>query len=108
MLATVPNTFDVDIMRQVPDPVLGINSICVVSMHDSGVVENDIDAAPGVDVGDHCGDVGFFRNVADDSVYLFGMRNEFFDFGNGALECRPGYVGHKDTGAFTSEEDAGL
>ena len=77
-------------------------------MHDSGVVEHDVHAAPGVESGDGGGDVGFFGDVA----YLGG---EFLggglggvdgvDFLESAGEGGGGYVGHEDGGAFAEEED---
>ena len=77
-------------------------------MHDSGVVEHDVHAAPGVESGHSGGDVGFFGDVA-------GLGGEFLGGGQGGVdgvdfldsggEGGGGYVSHEDGGAFAEEED---
>ena len=71
MFTTVPHTLDVDILREIPDVVGSVNGVGVESVHDARVVEDDVEAAPGVEGADHGGDGGFGGDVADDG----------FDFG---------------------------
>lgn len=42
MLATVPNTLDVDGLGQVPDDLVRVDRIVVLAVHDTGVVELDM------------------------------------------------------------------
>ena len=59
----------------------------VVGVHDTCVVEDDVDATPCVGVLDHGGDVGFFADVADDGVdFAVDVRAELLDLGRSRLE----------------------
>lgn len=60
-----PDTFDVDCLSQVPDLLGRVNGVGVVGVHDTGIVEHDVHATPGVEMIDQCGDVGFLGNVTD-------------------------------------------
>ena len=54
MLASKPDSLDVNAVSEIPDFLGSIDRICVVGVHDSSIVEHDIDAAPGVEMGYHC------------------------------------------------------
>ena len=105
MLAAVPHPLDVDVVRQIPDLFRRIDSVSVVAVHDAGVVENDVDAAPGVEMFDHGFDVGFFGHVALDGLDSGRVRGYGADFGEGGGEGGFGYVRHEDGGAFAGEKD---
>jgi len=65
VLAAVPDALDVDVLGEVPDVFGGGDGVGVVGVHYAGVVEHDVDAAPGVE-GFYGGlDVGFFGDVDD-------------------------------------------
>jgi hypothetical protein len=65
VLAAEPDAFDVDGLREVPDFLRGVDGVGVVGVHDAGVVEHYVDAAPGVEVVDEGFDVSFLGDVAD-------------------------------------------
>ena len=83
MLAPEPPALDVNVVGQIPDLLGGIDGVRVVAVHDAGVVEHDVNAAPGVEVRDHGGDVGFFGDVAFDGLEAGMIGDGFDDFGNG-------------------------
>ena len=56
----------VDVHGEIPDIFGGFGSVGVLGVHYSGVVEDYVDATPGVNVGDHGCNVGFFGDVASD------------------------------------------
>lgn len=65
VLATEPNTLDVDVLGQVPDLLGSVDGIVVAGVHDAGVVEHDVHAAPGVDRLDEGLDLVLLGNIAD-------------------------------------------
>jgi hypothetical protein len=65
VLAAEPDALDVDVVRQVPDVLGRVERVVVARVHDARVVEDDVQPAPGVEVGNGGGDVGFFRDIAE-------------------------------------------
>lgn len=53
VLAAEPDALDVDVLGQVPDVLGGVDGVVVLGVHDAGVVEEDVNAAPGVEGLDH-------------------------------------------------------
>lgn len=53
MLAAVPDTLHIDVLGQVPNILGGVDGVIVLGVHDTGVVEDDVEATPGVDGVDH-------------------------------------------------------
>jgi len=53
MLAAEPDALDVDVLGEVPDVLGGVDSVVILSVHDTGVVEKDVDTTPGVERLDH-------------------------------------------------------
>lgn len=51
MLGAVPHALDVDVHGQVPDIVRTLLRIAILGVHDAGVIEHDIDAAPSINDG---------------------------------------------------------
>lgn len=94
MLAPVPHALSVNSERQVPDGLGGIDGIGVVTMHNAGIVEDNVQATPGVE-GLHCGGHrGFFGDVDDTGLEAaWGGGTEVFEFGEGFCESRGGDVG---------------
>lgn len=64
VLAAEPDALDVDVVGEVPDGLGGVDGVVVVGVHDAGVVEDDVEAAPGVEGLDHGLDVSLFGDVA--------------------------------------------
>ena len=64
VLAAEPDTLDVDVLRQVPDVLGCVDGDVVLGMHDAGVVEHDVEAAPRVDRLDEGLDLGLLGDVA--------------------------------------------
>ncbi len=64
VLATEPDALDVDVVRQVPDRLGRADGVVVGRVHDAGVVEDDVEAAPAVEVLNRRLDLGFFRDIA--------------------------------------------
>lgn len=77
VLAAEPYTFYVDVLGQVPDGLGGVDGVVVLGVHDAGVVEDDVEAAPGVDGFNEGLDVGFFGDVA--------FLKQSYKLGDGAL-----------------------
>lgn len=50
VLAAKPHAFDVNSLSEIPDLLGGVDSVIVQGVHDAGVVEEDVESAPGVDV----------------------------------------------------------
>ena len=109
MFGTVPYTFDVDVLGEIPDLLWGIDSVIILLMHDAGVVEHDVYAAIlvlGLDCLLHG---GFVRDVTDDGGYTrVSLGHGLGDFGNSFVEGGLRDVGHEDGAAFTEEEDCGF
>lgn len=105
VLATKPDALDVDVLRQIPDVLGGVDRVVVAGVHDASIVEHDVDAAPGVEGLDGGLDGRLLGDVADGGFDLAGGGDELFDFCLGAGEDFFGYVGHEDVGAFAGEED---
>lgn len=70
MLAAEPDTLDVDVLGQIPDGLGGVGSIVVLGVHDAGVVEDDVEAAPGVNRLNHGLNFGLFGHIA--FLYIIG------------------------------------
>ena len=107
-LAAEPHALDVDGLRQVPDLLGCVDCVIVVCVHDTGVVEQDVDAAPAVDVLDHGPYVGLLGNIGDACIEVLGRGDNFLDLGQGLLERGGGDVGEEDIGTLASEEDTSL
>ena len=106
MFTSKPHALDVDVLRQVPNLLGGVDGIGVVRVHDSGIVEDHICAAPGVLGLDHSLDLGFLGDVALDGLNAGRVRNELSDLREGFFESRRGDVCHQDIGAFAGKQDA--
>jgi hypothetical protein len=50
VLATEPHTLDVDGLSEIPDLLRGVKSVSVVSVHDTSIVEHDINTTPGIEM----------------------------------------------------------
>jgi hypothetical protein len=107
-LAAEPHALDVDGLRQIPDLLGGVDCVIVVCVHDTSVVEQNVDAAPAVDVLDHSLYVGFLGNICDARIELLGRGDDFLDLGQSLLKRRTGDVGKQDVGTLASEEDTRL
>ena len=68
MLASPPYSLDINPHSQIPNPLLGSDRVRVIGVHDPGVVEHDVYAAPGVQVRDRGGNVGFPADVTAEGV----------------------------------------
>lgn len=109
MLGAIPHTLDVDVLRQVPDLVGGVDRVVVLGVHDAGVVEDDVNTAPFIGGGDGGGYGCFVGDVAFDGLDFAGVGgNDGGEFGEGGVQCLAGDVGEDDGGAFTEEEDCGF
>ncbi|KLP05091.1 Uncharacterized protein Y057_13160 [Fusarium fujikuroi] len=53
VLAAEPDALDVDVLGEVPDVLGGVDGVVVLGVHDASVVEEDVNAAPGVEGLDH-------------------------------------------------------
>ncbi|KAI6762150.1 hypothetical protein HG531_002703 [Fusarium graminearum] len=49
VLAAEPHTLDVDVLGEIPDVLGGVDGVVILGVHDTGVVEEDVDAAPRVE-----------------------------------------------------------
>jgi hypothetical protein len=108
MLGAVPDALHVDVVRQVPDLLRRVDGIRIVSVHDAGVVEDDISTAPAVLRLDHGLDVGFLGDVTPDGLDARSVGDQLLHFGQSFCQCSLGDVGHEDRGTFTGEKDGCL
>jgi hypothetical protein len=108
VLATVPNTLDIDVLREIPDLFRRVYGVRVLGVHDAGVVEDDINTTPIIKVSDHGRDIRLFAHVTLHRLHHFYMRYDFSHFGEGLVQGGLGDVGHQDCGAFTGEENGRL
>lgn len=106
MLAPKPNTLHIDILRHVPNLLRGIDSIGIIGVHDSCVVEDHIRSTPGVLGFDHGLDVGFLGDIALDGLNLRRGGDKLPDFGDSFHEGRGRDISHKDVGALAGKKDA--
>lgn len=107
MLAAEPYTLHVDGLSQIPDFLWCVDSIIVVGVHYTGVVEDDVQTAPGVDVCYYGFDVGFLGDIADLSLDLeiFCALDYFMELGNCSFKSWARDIREEDIGALTREED---
>lgn len=108
VFAAKPYTFDVDVHGQVPNLLRGVDSVIVVCMHDSGVVENDIETAPRIEALDHGLNLVLFTNVTLVDFQLLRVWNNFKHFGFCLCQCLGVQVGHQDLCTLLSEQNGGL
>ena len=108
MLTPKPHPLHINIVRQIPDLLGGVDGVGVVAMHDARVVEHDVHASPRVDVGDHGFDIGFLGDVGLVGFEAGRVVDYGADFFEGGVEGWGGDVGHEDCGAFAGEEDGGF
>lgn len=95
MFTSIPHTLHINIVRQIPDLVWGVNGIRVVGVHDPRIVEYDVRTAPAVLRLDHGLHVGFLGDVAFDGFDAYGgVWDERFDLCEGCGEGGLGDVGH--------------
>lgn len=109
VLAAKPYTLDVDSLCQIPDLLWCVDGIVIVSVHYASVVEDDVQAAPRVDVGDDSLNVRFLGHIALLGLNLdFRIRDYFMHLGKSPLKRWLGDVGKENIGALTCEENRSL
>ena len=77
-------------------------------VHDTCVVEEDIHAAPRVQMLDHGLDIGFLGDIGDLGLDLLGLWYYLFELGSSLLQGRARDVGEEDIAAFPEKENGGL
>lgn len=108
MFAPKPNPFDVDRLCEIPDLLGGIDSISIVRMHDSGIIEHDVDTTPRVETVNHCGNFWFFGDIAFVRLDA-GMVGEDFNYlSKCSGKSRFGDVCHEDFCPFARKENGSL
>jgi len=105
VFAPEPHTLYIDGLRQVPDLLRRVDGVGVVGMHDAGIVEDDVDAAPGIEMLDGGSDVGFFGDVTGFDFDAGGGGDEGLQLGEGFFEGRGRNIRHEDGGALFGEQD---
>lgn len=87
VLTSKPNTLDIDRLRQIPNLLGRVDGVGVVGVHDSCIVEDYVQAAPGVEMRDGGRDVGFLGYIGDFG-FDFGsaVGVELFDFGQRSVQ----------------------
>jgi hypothetical protein len=109
VLAAEPYTLDVDSLCQIPDLLWCVDGVVIVSVHYASVVEDDVQAAPRVDVGDDSLNVRLLGDIALLGLNLdFSIRDYFMHLGKSPLKRWLRDVGKEDIGALTCEENRSL
>jgi hypothetical protein len=115
MPTTKPDTLDVDIHCQIPDLLLGLDGIVIIRMHNTRIVEDDIQLAIHLfGFLNGCFDLRFVRDVDfdGDSGGLGVGAGGVFGFGEDAvqslLESLVVNVCSDDFGAFFGEKNGGF
>lgn len=108
VLAAEPDALDVDVLGQVPDLLGRVDGVGVVGVHDARVVEDDVQAAPGVELLD-----GRLDRVLGRDVHNFGLEHgaggrQLLGLGHGLLQSGARDVAHQDLGALAGEKNGGL
>lgn len=109
MLGAVPHTLDVDVHGQVPNVVGAFFGIAILGVHDAGVVEHDINAAPAIDYGDSSLDLVLFGDI--DYFYVdFALDggDNALDLGQGLFKGCGVDICHEDGGTLLQEQNGGL
>lgn len=109
VFAPKPHALDVDVVGQVPDLLGRVDGIRVLTVHDPGVVENDVYTAPGVESRDHVAYGRLVGHVNMGRLNAAGVRRkDFTELGLRFCKGRFGDVGHEHGSAFAEEEDGCL
>lgn len=109
MLAAEPHALDINVLGQVPDVLGTLLGVAVLCVHDTGIVEHDVDTAPGVEVADGGLNIGFFGYVDDERLELaLSCGDDLLDLGERLVESGGGDVGDEDGGAFLAHQDGRL
>jgi hypothetical protein len=108
VLATVPDTLNVDVLGEVPDLLWGVDSIGVISVHDTSVVEHDIDTTPGIKVVNKSLDISLLGNVTDLDLSLVGGWNKLLQLSSSLLKSWLRDIGEENVSTLLGEEDTGL
>lgn len=108
VLAAEPDALDVDVLGQVPDLLGRVDGVGVVGVHDARVVEDDVQAAPRINVVDGGLDGGLGRDVDDLALEHSAGGRQLLRLRQALLERRAGDVAHQDLGALAGEQDGGL
>ncbi|KAJ8610639.1 hypothetical protein MRB53_038418 [Persea americana] len=106
MFAAEPHALDIDSHCQVPYRLGRVDSVGIVRVHYTRVVEQHVHAAPGLDVRNHGRDLRLLGHVALYGLELRVWRREGLELGKTRLERFGRNVGHEHRGALTGEEDA--
>lgn len=86
VFGAVPHTLDIDVLCHIPDLLLCTDGISIVGMHDTCVVENDVDTAPGVLGINHSLDIGLLGDIALDCLDALGLGDGLLDETDGFFE----------------------
>lgn len=109
VLGAVPNTLDIDIESQVPDSIGALLRVTILGVHDAGVIEHDINAAPGVEVRHRCLHLVFLGYIDDLCLDFAGVvGDDALDLGESFIEGGVVDVCHEDRSALLEEKDCGL
>ena len=78
-------------------------------MHDTSVVEHDIETTPRIYLLDGCGNIGLLADIADSSLDLASsVGDNLLDLGKCLLESRCRNIAHQNRGTFAGKQNAGL
>jgi hypothetical protein len=78
VLAAKPYTLDIDGLREIPDLLWRIDGIIIVGVHYTGIVEENIETAPRIDMLNHSLHVGFLGNIGDFGLNPLRLWNHLF------------------------------
>jgi len=78
-------------------------------VHDTSVVEHDIETAPRVYLLNSCSNIGLLADIADSSLDLAGsVGDNLLDLGKCLLECGFRDIAHQNRGTLAGEQNRGL
>lgn len=108
VLAPEPHALDVDRVCQVPDGLGRVDGVGVRCVHDAGIIEHDVNAAPAVDVCHGCRDLRFLGHVACERFDAQRVRNDCLETRDRRAQSGCRDVRHEYRCALSGEEDGSL
>ena len=106
VLAAIPHPLDIDVHGQIPDRLGGLLRIAILRMHDSRIVEHDIQTTPGIEVSHGGLNLTLLGDIHRASLHIaIALGNDLVHPGESLFEPGGTDISHENGGAFAKHED---